>query len=393
MSEEDILQIIDRYQESAVTLLGHLIEANSVNPPGNEHTVADVLSKEFERLGVEFSVHEKVKGRTNIAASIGSGQGPVFTIVCHSDTVPAGEGWISPPFKATVKNGRVYGRGAADDKGPLASAVLALEALKEADVKLSGKLVVLAAADEEKGSIYGVDYLLKEVKPKPDLVMVAEQTSAESLEIAEKGNLWLKLKSTGVQAHASTPKLGVNAIQKLSKILATLDEFRMGYISHPVLGGPTLNIGTVKGGTATNVVAGSAEAILDIRYVPGQTPERIMEELESFIESEKERDPKMDVTVEKLASMPPTEVPTDSILVKVTSEAVRAVTGKEPKLIGIGGATVAKSYLANGIPAIMYGPGDARLDHVANEYIELYEVMTAAKVMAITALKLLTKKR
>ena len=390
MSEEQILKIIDGYGEKAKTILKRLIEAESVNPPGNEQTVAQVLAEEFGKLGVKYSTYEKVKGRTNIAGAIGEKEKPTLAIVCHTDTVPAGEGWNLPPFKATFKDGRIYGRGAADDKGPLASAMLALEALKKASVKLRGKLMVIGAADEETGNKYGVEYLLKEANLKPDYVLVAEQTSADAVEIAEKGNLRLRLKSRGVQAHGSMPNLGINAIQKLSKILADMGEFKMKYSPHPLLKGPTLNIGTVKGGIATNVVAAEAEATLDIRYVPGQTPEEIIKELKAFVESKKTADPKIDVTIEKISSAPTTELSPDNQLVKITSSAVKTVTGKEPQLIGIGGTTVAKSYLAEGIPALMYGPGDDTLDHAANEYIKLEQILTAAKVMALTAIKLLS---
>ena len=389
MSTKELFEIIDGYRDEAFRLLGRLIEADSVNPPGNEHNVAQVLSEEFEELGLKFLSHEKAKGRTNIACSIGEKERPVFAIVCHSDTVPAGDGWTFPPFKATLKGGRVYGRGAADDKGPLVSAILALKALKETKTKLKGKLMIVAAADEEKGSTYGVNYLLKEVGLKPDFAMVAEQTLSESLEIAEKGTLWLKLTCRGIQAHAMMPQLGVNAIQKLSKVLSSIDKFKMSYSPHPLLSGPTVNVGTIKGGIAPNVVAGEAEAILDIRYVPSQTPEGIMKELHTFIESLRKHDPKIDVVIEKVSSQIPTEVSPDSDFVKLVSGAVRSVLGKEPKLVGIGGATVAKSYLSHGIPAVMYGPGDERIDHIANEYIELDQVITAAKVMALSALGLL----
>jgi len=219
--------------------------------------------------------------------------------------------------------------------------------------------------------------------------MVAEQTLSESLEIAEKGTLWLKLTCRGIQAHAMMPQLGVNAIQKLSKVLSSIDKFKMSYSPHPLLSGPTVNVGTIKGGIAPNVVAGEAEAILDIRYVPSQTPEGIMKELRTFIESLRKHDPKINVVIKKVSSQIPTEVSPDSDFVKLVSGAVRSVLGKEPKLVGIGGATVAKSYLSHGIPAVMYGPGDERIDHIANEYIELDQVITAAKVMALSALGLL----
>jgi succinyl-diaminopimelate desuccinylase len=185
------------------------------------------------------------------------------------------------------------------------------------------------------------------------------------------------------------PNLGVNAIQKLSKVLSAIGEFKMSYSPHPLLSGPTINIGTIKGGIAPNVVAGEAEAILDIRYLPSQTPEGIMRELSTFIEGLRKQDPRIDVVVEKVSSQIPTEVSPDDGFVKIVSGAIRSVLGKKPKLVGIGGATVAKSYLSYGIPALMYGPGDDRIDHVANEYIELDQVITAAKVMALSALDLL----
>jgi succinyl-diaminopimelate desuccinylase len=141
---------------------------------------------------------------------------------------PPGEGWDHPPFQATLKGDRIYGRGSVDNKGQMASSLLALKALRDLEIQIPGTLFVLGAADEERGSAMGVRYLLEEGKISSDLVLVTEATNG-GIEIAEKGSAGGRLISKGVQAHGSMPEKGINAIIKMAKVLARLEGFRFTF--------------------------------------------------------------------------------------------------------------------------------------------------------------------
>nr|MDO8082025.1 ArgE/DapE family deacylase [Candidatus Freyarchaeota archaeon] len=385
-----ILDFIDQRREYLLTFLGDLIAARSVNPPGNEKLAADVVQGELYRIGLHTETYEKESGRTNVVGWIEKGASPTLMIITHLDVVPPGDGWIYDPFKATPTDGRIAGRGSVDDKGPTASVLLALQALKEFNFPIRGRLVFVAVADEETGNELGIKYLLNEVGLTGDYALVAEQTKCKSIEIAEKGRLWVKLKSKGTQGHGSMPEKGTNAIVNLSKVLVQIESLKMEYIEHQLFNAPTINVGTIQGGVATNIVPASAEAKVDIRYLPSQEPKQIVNELRELVKSVKRENPELDVTIEPIASDPPTEVSPEDPVVRSLVNIVEGIIGSPPKLVGIGGATVAKHCILRGIPTAVFGPGDPKESHAANESISVDELLGAAKVYALTILNLLS---
>ena len=387
-NKEELLSYVEEHQKDLIDLLDRLIRAKTVNPPGNEIEAAKIVEEEFNKLDIPYEIYEKAEGRTNIIGKIGSGS-PHLMIIAHLDVVPEGEGWSYPPFKTTIKDNKIYGRGTVDDKGPLAAALIAARAIKELDVKFDGTISIAGVADEERGSMYGVRYLLEEKLINPDYVLVAEATNG-NIEIAEKGAVGTKLISRGKQAHGSMPEQGINAIVKLAKILARLDEFEFTYKPDPLLGKPTLNVGTIKGGVAVNVVPPSCEAQLDIRIVPGQNQETVKRDLENFIEKVRteENDPEINVVVEVSRSIPPTSMSENEPIVKLLSDTINDVAGYKPRCFGIGGITVAKLFLLSGIPAPVFSMGDEKRCHMADEYITVDELTTLAKVFAILPTKL-----
>lgn len=385
-----VLSFIDQRREYLLNLLGDLISARSINPPGNEKLAADVVQGELYRIGLHTETYEKESGRTNVVGLVDRGSSPTLMIVTHLDVVPAGDGWIYEPFKATPTDGRIAGRGAVDDKGPMASVLLALQALKAFNFPIRGRLMFVAVADEETGNELGIKYLLNEKGLTADYALVAEQTRCESIEIAEKGRLWVKLKSAGIQAHGSMPGKGVNAIVNLSKVLSRIEKLKMKYSEHPLFNAPTVNVGTVKGGVAVNIVPASAEAIVDIRFLPSQDPKQIVNELRELVRSVQMENPGLEVTIEPLNSDPPTEVSPEDPVVRVLEKVFNEVTKNKPKLIGIGGATVAKHCILRGIPTAVFGPGDSNEAHTANESVSVDELLKAAKIYALTILNLLS---
>ncbi len=369
-------------EEELVALLVKLISAKSENPPGFEEEVASVVREHLESHGLSCEVYEKSKGRTNVLCHIGSGR-PNLAFVCHMDVVPAGSGWTKPPYEGVVEGGKVYGRGATDNKGALAAVLVAATRVSEMIEKNSnGTVTIAAVADEEQGSTYGVSYLLNEAGFRPDYAIVCEPTGCRAVVIAEKGILRLKLRSKGRPAHGSRPEEGINAIVKLSKVLAKLESFKMSFEEHPLLTAPTVNVGLIRGGEAVNVVPSECTCMLDIRYLPSQTPENILAEVRAFIEGVKREDPQVDVEAEIAEFEEPLLIPRDNGLVRLLEECSMRVVGFRPVAKGMSGGTVAKPLFKKGVISVVYGPGDEQLCHKADEYIEISQLKLASLVYA-----------
>ncbi|MBS7631269.1 M20 family metallopeptidase [Candidatus Bathyarchaeota archaeon] len=379
--EDTILNYIEEHRNYAIKVLDKLVRARTVNPPGNEIEAAKVVIEELDAMNLPYQIFEKEKGRTNIITQYGEGS-PSVMILSHLDVVPEGEGWEYPPFEVTLKDGKLYGRGTVDDKGSMASALLVLKAFKELGVEISGSFIVAGVADEERGSTYGVRYLLEEKLIKADYILVAEAMNG-NIEIAEKGSAGGRLVSKGKQAHGSMPEKGINAIIKMAKLLAKLEEFKFTYKPDPLLGGPTLNVGVIKGGVAGNVVPPSCEAQLDIRIVPGMDKDTVKKDLEDFISKLKQEDSEINIEVDIPRSVPATSIPPDSPFIKALSEVVTDVTGRKPETFGIGGISVAKFFILQNMEAPVFSLGDESLDHMANEYITIEDLVNNAKVFAL----------
>jgi len=363
--------------DELLKLLVSLIRAKSENPPGFEREAAEVVIDFLTRNGLKFEVYEKEEGRTNVVCTIGSGR-PNLAFICHLDVVPAGSGWSKPPYEGVIEGGRVYGRGSTDNKGALASVLVAASSVK-GDIS-SGSVTIMAVADEEQGNTYGIDYLIKEVGVKPDYAIVCEPTSCNTIVVAEKGILRIKLTSRGKLAHGSRPHEGVNAIVKLSKVVARLEGFKMSFEEHPLFSPPTLNVGVISGGEAVNVVPSLCTCMLDIRYLPTQTPTGILKEIEELIGDVRRSDPLVDVTAEITEVNEPLVTPLDHPLVKLVIDSSLRCGGPKPMPVGIGGGTVAKPLSKAGVRSVVYGPGDEFMCHKADEYIEISQLKLAVNV-------------
>jgi acetylornithine deacetylase/succinyl-diaminopimelate desuccinylase family protein len=323
------------------------------------------VKKRLSKIGVKYKLFEKKKNRTNVVAKVGNEKGKKILISTHLDTVPAGDGWDSDPFEPKIKDGVVYGRGASDNKGPATCAILVLDYLKSIEKQLKNEYIFVFAADEECASTFGIKYLLRENIITADYAIIVDVEGAmQKIDIAEKGVLNLKVICKGKQAHGSTPHKGISAIVNMSKFIAKLEHYALKADIHPFLSRPTINFGTIGGGAAPNMVAGSCEAVLNIRYLPSQTPEGIIDELKKLSERFG------DFSFEMMMKIPPTELDSKNVLVE-TIKSVAERHGIKPVLHGQSGATDAKEFILQGIPAVGYDFADDYVDHSANEYCRL----------------------
>jgi len=375
-------------EKEIIKLTCDLIKKKTINPPGNEYLTAPIVKRAMEKLGMEIKVKEKEKGRTNIIGKIGKGK-PSVALISHMDVVPPGEGWKTDPFEPVIKNGRIYGRGALDDKGPFAISYGAIKAFLTKNPKFQGTIYLLAAADEEKGSELGMKWLVKKGF-RVDFALIPDNGLMDTAVIGEKGVIWLKITSFGKQAHGSTPHLGINAIEKLAKLLLKIQKINFGKNFNRAFQPPTLNIGQIQGGHAPNIVPAEAEAKIDIRYPLGIKKEDILQKIKREIEKFKKEDPKAQFKVEVLDWQKPHLVPENSPFCQKFLEAAKEL--KMPmKLKTVGGITVGKNLFFAGIPVICHYPTKKMLAHTANEYVEIKNLIKTTKLYALFLEKLLVK--
>ncbi len=373
-------------EEEAVTLLSDLIAADSTNPPGNERCAADVFERFLARDGIACERFEKEPGRANIVAQVGH-RGPRLLIACHLDVVPAGDGWRQDPFKARLEAGRIFGRGASDDKGPTAAALMAARFLKTQD--LPCRFIVLGAADEERGSTLGLEWLLAERKIAADMAIVPDVAhNMRMIDVAEKGALFLEAVAYGKQAHGSTPERGVNAVMVMVDLLNALRDMQLAAPPHRFLGPPTLNIGAIHGGSAPNIVPAKCSAAIDFRYVPGLAGAQIAERVRALAQAASAKTPGARIEVNVHQDLPPTEVDPELPLVRLIQKHTRALFGYEAQPFGMTGATLAKQLIARGIPAVGFSCGDDDKAHTSDESITVAEVVNFAKILSAIALDL-----
>ena len=216
---KDIDAFVEANREELIQLACDLIAADTENPPGRERLAANVVEKYLDSLDIRYESFEKEHERTNIVARIGTGR-PSLLVACHLDVVPAGDGWDQDPFKATVANGKVIGRGASDNKGQMASCMILAKYLKERESSLKGEFILVGAADEERGSRLGLEYLLDECGLSADFAVVPDISyGMKNIDVGEKGALFIEITSHGRQAHGSRPEQGVNAIWNMVELL------------------------------------------------------------------------------------------------------------------------------------------------------------------------------
>jgi acetylornithine deacetylase/succinyl-diaminopimelate desuccinylase family protein len=363
-----------------------LIAAPSENPGGTEDAAATVARDVLSSLGAASETIRSDAGRPSIVASVGSGSGPHLAWNGHLDVVPAGsrDTWTSAPWEGRVRDGRLVGRGAVDMKGAIAAALGAVAAIRRSRVRLGGTLDLHLVADEELAGIHGTRVLLDKGLLDQDACIVGEPTGLR-LGLAERGGAWITAIARGTAAHGSQPHLGVNAITSMSRFLLRLAE-ALPDRTHPLVGGPTVNAALISGGSAPNVVPDRCEVDIDRRVIPGESDrDEVLAPFRRLIEDIRREHPEVVIDVEVREWTDAAEAEPSSAIAEALRVAVRAVRTELPTDVGFPGITDARYYLNDaGIPTVILGPGSLTVAHTADEWIDVAEMVDAARVYGRT---------
>lgn len=354
-------------------LLKRLIQAEST-PAEGELAVSEVIAEAFSQYGIKGHIDCWDENRANVTAHVPSaGQRKALLFVCHHDVVPPGQApWQFPPFSGHEQDGKIYGRGATDMKGGTAAVITAIGQIVSQGLALQGDIVFAATAGEETDSS-GVARFVENSAWLPALAgVVIPEPTGFAIVNAHRGLLWLNITTRGKTAHGSAPHLGINAIKAMQTVLNALDDLHIDVKPHAQLGGGSLSVNTIQGGKALNVIPDECTLGIDIRTVPAQDHQAIIERLQAMLTALAQKHPDFQAEISLVRSVQALETTPDSDFVKGVQQAVGIQT------LEAVGFTTDGPYLAPlHVPILIFGPGEGAMCHQPNEFIRISDLERA----------------
>ncbi|BCL33176.1 M20 family metallopeptidase [Streptomyces aurantiacus] len=366
-----------------VELTQALIRIDTVNPPGNERAVAQLLLDRALEWGLEGEIVELSEARANLQLRLPGGtEQPALMYCGHFDTVPLGGApWTHDAHGAHLSpEGVLWGRGAVDMKGGVAAMVCGMGALARRSAQFPAEIRFLGTIGEEVDCAGARAALGSGAMDGVGRLVIAEPTNME-LVVAHKGALFLELTARGRSAHAAMPEQGVNAISHMMRLLERIEQldFRVG--EHPLLGRPTVTIGTITGGSVVNIVPDRCVAQVDIRTTPDVDHEALLEVLAHVVDAHRVDGVEFELRV--TGDYPPVGTAPDDPLVTAADRVLRAFGDGAPRKTAV-------SYFSDGsilqpptgLPTLLCGPGDPDLAHQTDERVDVAQLVRAARFFA-----------
>ena len=370
------------HPDDVVDLAARLVRFDSENPPGNEHPCAQYVVDWFTEHGVDAElVPTPGTDRPNAVATVGSGD-PTLVLNGHTDVVPADDPdeWAHDPFAGEVADGRLWGRGSADMKTGLALAMVAARNRERADDDQSGTLVVHAAAGEETG-LPGTRTLIDEGYGG-DYAVVLEPTEFR-VATSAKGVVTYRIGVHGESTHASNPDEGTNAIDAARTLLDRIDEHdaRLRQRSDPLVGKAYANVTAFEAGTGSNmaVVPARAEFLLDRRILPAESIADVDREVDDLLAAA-EREDGVATDRETVQHYASAGIAADHSLAELVRDRTGDLAPDDPW--GMAAATDAREFVADGTPAVVWGPGSLSEAHTVDESIPVGDAERALPILS-----------
>jgi succinyl-diaminopimelate desuccinylase len=406
MQSQRIFSEIEKQRDQLTQTLMELIRIPAIGPENGgkgelekaEKLVTMLNAMGFDKIDRYDAEDERVpsKKRPNIIAYYyGENETEKLWIISHLDIVPSGEDslWtITKPFEPIIKDERIYGRGSEDNMQSMVASIFAAKALKDLGIKPKRTIALAFVADEEHGSEYGIQHLIKQALfKKDDLIIVPDGGNEDGsfIEIAEKSALWFRIRTIGKQTHASRPDKGLNAHRigmefalALDKMLHEKYSAKDAYFDPPQSTiEPTKKDKNVD---AVNIIPGEDLIYFDLRILPSYNLDEIISDINNLA---KQYEQKTGATImleilQKSIAPKPTDASTKAV--KMLEEAIRTVRNVKPKVGGIGGGTCAAFFRQIDIPAVVWCTIDETA-HQPNEYAKIENILADAKVYALMA--------
>lgn len=361
-------------QSDVIELARTLIRFDTRNPPGGERACARYLGGLLEEQGLEVNEYEFADGRTSLVARTrGARERQPLCLTGHLDVVPLGAAeWTHAPFAGEIDNGRLYGRGSTDMKGGIAAMTVAAMRAAETDERVPLELVFTASEEtgcEGAWHLTGTPGLLT----PPGAMIIGEPTGNYPL-VGHKGAFWLHAITRGTTAHGSIPEAGDNAVHKAAHAITRLENFAFRETPDTTLGLPSLNVGTVTGGMNMNSVPDEATIGIDIRTLPQQSHQALLDELQTLLGRDVELQIQQDV---------------GGITTPAEHDWIQRIYSIMARYLGETPVECGATYYTDGSvlkpalgdpPTVILGPGEPELAHVTDEYcrVDRIEMLTEA---------------
>ncbi len=373
-------------RREVLELARELIRVDTVNPPGGELAAAELALAYARSCGLDGRLALVDDGRANLHLVLrGTGARAPLLYCGHSDTVPLGTAaWTRPPHAAEVdEDGVLWGRGAVDMKGGVAAMLVGMATLARAEVELPGDVHFLGTAGEEVDCAGARAALRSGVMEGVANLVIAEPTDLD-LVVAHKGALFLELTTHGRAAHGAMPDQGVNAITHMMSLLERLGTLDAELPAHTLLGGATLNVGTIEGGSVVNIVADRCTARVDVRTVPGIDHPALLARIERLLGELGEVHAGFRASMTVTGDYPAVGTPLDQPLVQAATHVLGAVLGRAPEIRGVSYFSDASVLQpATGVPTLLCGPGDPNLAHQTDERVDVLALQRAAETFTV----------
>jgi acetylornithine deacetylase len=410
-ARQRLLSLIDDRRDAAIAFLQEMISIPSVT--GDEAAIQKFLSQYMAGIGLDVDMWETdwealqkhpgyrpvdrgYEGRPNIVATMkGTGGGRSLLLNGHTDVIPVGggAGWTDDPWSALIKNGRVYGRGAADMKSGVASHILAVQYLKEAGLTTKGDVYINVVIDEEVSGHGTLDTVIRGYKADAG---ISGETSDLAVQPACIGRIWFEIEVHGKPAGIQKRYEGISGIDlgnKITQAVADLEAIRVATVSHPLypsaLDSLPCIIGSFSAGNYPSAFPSSCLLKGSIGTVPGEDHEGVKQSLVEQIARESAKDPwmKLHPPVVRFVGFDAqaSEIPTGHPIVETVCRSYKEVTGNDPQISGRQGAADTRflNLYAN-TPTVIFGPGSTAVMHSNDEYVSIEDYITSIKVMALS---------
>ncbi|MGO4914109.1 acetylornithine deacetylase/succinyl-diaminopimelate desuccinylase family protein [Pseudogemmobacter sp. W21_MBD1_M6] len=426
VTEKQLLDEIDARRDDLIALTQDLIRIPTLNPPGrNYREICEFLA---ERLGASGFTIELIRATGAIADSAkyprwnivarhnGARTGECVHFNSHHDVVEVGHGWTRDPFGAELDNGRIYGRGACDMKGGLATSIIAAEAFIATHPDYHGAIEISATADEESGGYGGVAYLAEQGYFDParvQHVIIPEPLNKDRICLGHRGVWWAEIETQGRIAHGSMPFLGDCAVRHMGAVIDQMEQYLFPLLAGKHTAMPvvpdgakqsTLNINSIHGGAVEQdadytglpvpCVPDCCRIVIDRRFLIEEDIAEVKREVTAMLDQIKAQRPNFKYEIRDLFEVQPTMTDRNAPVVRTVAEAIQKVLSRAPEYVVSPGTYDQKHIdrigkLKN---CIAYGPGILDLAHQPDEWIGVQDMVDSAKVMALTLAELLLPK-
>lgn len=358
-----------------ITLTRELLQLDTINPPGNERECAHRVGRLLQDWGYAVEYYEFADRRTSIIARLGASDAKApLCLTGHIDTVPLGAAkWSRDPFNGETDGDLLYGRGSSDMKAGVAGILLAAKNLARHLRPTAGVVLVLTAAEE--GGCIGSKHMIavEGLLGRAGAMVVGEPTSNYP-HVGHKGSMKFRAKFKGVAAHGSMPHLGVNAVFKAAHAVTRLEAFDFHTHPHPVMGGPSLNVGTFHGGDTINSVPDEAVIGVDVRSIVGMSHADVLAQLRELIGQ--------DVELDVFQDMPAVWTEPEQAWMQRVYEICAKTLGEQPVPRTVSYNSDAGNFLKTwrGAPTVILGPGEASMAHQTDEYCRMSRIRESVAI-------------